>query len=210
LNPPSIILTNLYYLPPIEYFVAIQDFNEVWIDPHELFQKQSYRNRTHILLANKVDVLSVPVVGSNRRELYKDKKIDYNQKWKNVHMRGIQSGYGKAPFFEFFFPYYEQIFDKNLTFLFDLNLELLTVCLKLLKLKTSLNLMPQGEFLSNSVDIRGLIHAKEGFSSRDIMTPQVYSQMFGLDFVPNLSILDLLFCIGPESNEVLIRSKKNH
>jgi len=210
LNQENTIVTDLFYLPPIEFFVAIQDFEEILIDPTERFQKQTYRNRAHILLANKTDVLSVPVIGSSKKQLYKEVKIDYNQKWKNVHLRGIQSAYGKAPFFEYFYPYFDQVFDKNMTFLFDLNLDLLTVCLKLLKLKVKLKVESNYDILPVSADIRGIIHAKEGYAERDIMTPVIYTQLFGLDFVPNLSILDLLFCMGPESREVLIQSKKNH
>lgn len=204
------IIIDLFYLPPIEFFVAIQDCEQIIIDPEERFQKQTFRNRSHILLANKMDVLSVPVIGSSKKQLYKEVKIDYSQKWKNVHLRGIQSGYGKAPFFEYFYPYFDHIFEKNLTFLVDMNLELLTVCLKLLRMKSKLSLDPKVDFSPESVDIRGIIHAKEGFAQRDIMTPAIYPQMFGLDFVPNLSILDLLFCMGPESGEVILRSKKNH
>lgn len=204
------IIIDLFYLPPIEFFVAIQDCEQIIIDPEERFQKQTFRNRSHILLANKMDVLSIPVIGSSKKQLYKEVKIDYSQKWKNVHLRGIQSGYGKAPFFEYFYPYFDHIFEKNLTFLVDMNLELLTVCLKLLRMKAKLSLDPKVDFSPESVDIRGIIHSKEGFAQRDIMTPAIYPQMFGLDFVPNLSILDLLFCMGPESGEVILRSKKNH
>jgi hypothetical protein len=197
-------------LPPIEYFVSVLGFEEIHIDQTERFQKQTYRNRAQVLLANKVDVLSVPVIGSSKKQFYKDVQIDYSQKWKNVHLRGIQSAYGKAPFFEYFYPYFDQVFDKNLTFLLDMNLELLTVCLKLLKLKVRLDLEMSNHFNLESVDSRGIIHTKEGFSHRDIMASYPYPQMFGLDFVPNLSIIDLLFCMGPESKEVLMQSKKNH
>lgn len=210
MNQDSTIITDLFYLPPIEFFVAVQDCDEIKIDPSERFQKQTYRNRAHILLANKMDVLSVPVLGSSKKQCYREVKIDYSQKWKNVHLRGIQSGYGKAPFFEYFYPYFDPVFEKNLTFLFDMNLELLTVCLKLLKLKVSLNVEQNIGKVPESADIRGIINTKAGFADRDFMTPSIYPQLFGLDFVPNLSILDLLFCMGPESREVLIQSKKNH
>lgn len=210
MNQEKAIITDLFYLPPIEYFVATLGFEEIQIDQTERFQKQTLRNRTNILLANKVEVLSVPVTGSNKKQLYKEVKIDYNQKWKNVHLRGIQSAYGKAPFFEYFYPYFDQIYEKNLTFLFDLNLDLLTVCLKLLSVKTKLKLVTESDSAQESIDLRGIINTKVEFTQRDIMTPYVYPQMFGLDFVPNLSILDLLFCMGPESLQVLRHSKKNH
>ena len=208
MNQKKAIISDLFYLPPIEYFVATLGFEEIQIDQTERFQKQTLRNRANILLANKIEVLSVPVVGSSKKQFYKDVKIDYNQKWKNVHLRGIQSAYGKAPFFEYFYPYFDQIYEKNLTFLFDLNHDLLTVCLKLLKLKVSLNVEQNIGKVPESADIRGIIHAKAGFADRDFMTPSIYPQLFGLDFVPNLSILDLLFCVGPEAEKVLKQSLK--
>ncbi|WP_373519979.1 WbqC family protein [Aquiflexum sp.] len=203
------LLTDLFYLPPVEYFVLISDHRELCINGTERYQKQTYRNRAQILLTNKVDTLSIPVLMGNSKQLYKEIKIDYDQKWKNIHLRGIQSAYGKAPFFEYFFPYLEIVYAKNLTFLFDLNIELLTVCLKLLQSNTKLKVVSENVDANNYPDTRGIINAKEGFGSRNIMTPYPYSQMFGVNFVPNLSILDLLFCKGPESKDILNLSKKN-
>jgi hypothetical protein len=204
------ILTELFYLPPLEYFVLINDNRELYIDGTENYQKQTYRNRARILLANKVDTLSIPVLGGNKKQLYREIKIDYSQKWKNIHLRGIQSAYGKAPFFEYFFPYLEDVYAKDLTFLLDLNLELLTVCLKLLQSNTNIKVLSEGFDTENYLDSRGIINAKTDFDSRDIMTAYPYDQMFGVNFVPNLSVLDLLFCKGPESKDVLNQSKKNH
>ena len=127
-------------------------------------------------------------------------------KWKNIHLRGIQSAYGKAPFFEYFFPYLDNVYEKQLTFLFDHNIELLTVCLKLLQLDTKINVLFDANYTNDILDRRGIINAKEDFASRNIMTAFPYDQMFGVNFVPNLSVLDLLFCKGPESKDVLNQS----
>jgi hypothetical protein len=204
------ILTELFYLPSIEYFVLINGYQELCIDGTERYQKQTYRNRAQILLANKVDNLSIPVLGGNKKQSYKEIKIDYSQKWKNIHLRGIQSAYGKAPFFEYFFPYLEDVYAKDLTFLFDLNMELLTVCLKLLQSNTKIEVLLGGTETDNYLDSREIINAKAGFEARSIMTAFPYDQMFGVNFVPNLSVVDLLFCKGPESKHVLKQSKKNH
>ena len=202
------LIADLFYLPPIEFFVAACESGKIYMDSNSIYQKQTYRNRARILLANKVDDLSVPVLGGRGRAQYKEIKIDHSQKWKNVHLRGIQSGYGKAPFFEFFYPYLEPVYDKNLTFLWDMNWELLTVCLRLLGL--GIPLLESGEMAQDSQfeDIRGLISPKASFLDRTIMSVHPYGQMFGRDFEPNLSILDLLFCKGTESKEVLVLSKK--
>lgn len=203
------IITDLLYLPPIEYFVAIQGHHEIWLDPRDRYQKQTFRNRAQIRLANKVENISLPVMGGNKKVNFLDVEIDYNQKWKNIHLRGIQSAYGKAPFYEFYFPYLEHVYAKNLTKLSAINLELLTVCLKLLKMEVSVKYLEVAIDNRNVADIRGKIHTKEGFQHRNILKPIQYSQLFGSEFVPNLSIIDLLFCAGPESREILAKSQKN-
>ncbi|MBD8488132.1 WbqC family protein [Echinicola sp. CAU 1574] len=206
----KVILADLFYLPPIEFFVVVQDFDELRLEAHDNYQKQTYRNRSLVRLANKVETLSIPVVGGNKKVKYSKIKIDYHQKWKNVHLRGIKSAYGKAPFFEYFFPYFEDVFQKEVDNLFDFNLELLTLCLKLLKFKTRITLTSNYTNKPTGVDLRSKIVAKEAFESREIYYPSPYHQLFGSDFVPNLSIIDLLFCEGPLAKEVIARSKKNN
>ncbi len=198
---------DLFYLPNLEFFVALLGQNELLLDLDGKYEKQSYRNRTTILLANKVETLSVPVHGGGHKVL-RDIKIDQNQKWKNIHLRGIQSAYGKAPYFEYYFPYIKGVYDRNADYLVDLNIELLTVCLKLLGMKIILKEIAQVELQHNAVDIRGILNSKQDFATREIYQPQPYPQLFGVDFVPNLSILDLLFCMGPESQDVLLKSQK--
>lgn len=203
------IVTELFYLPSLEYFTAIADHQLVLLDPEERFQKQTYRNRTRILLANKVETLIIPVIGGNKKVSYRDIEIDYEQKWLNVHLRGMQSAYGKAPFFEYYFPYLEKVYRAEPQMLFELNKQLLTLCLKLLH--WDIQIVSDVNKVDNAplVDIRRIIEAKQHFDTRQFYQPRVYNQLFGLDFVPNLSIVDLLFCMGPEAGSVLKKSEKN-
>ncbi|UJP63659.1 WbqC family protein [Mongoliitalea daihaiensis] len=199
---------DVSYLPPLEYFSAILDCSDLLIDEHAIFQKQSAFNRTTILLSNKVELLSIPVFGSRKRQLYRDVKIDYSQKWMQVHLRGIQSAYGKAPFFEFFFPDLENEFLKKPAFLWDFNWGLLTLCLQLAQINISIKkniVYSQEEDLE---DLRFLTRDKAVFSTRNYYQPHSYSQLFGADFVPNLSIIDLLFCEGPSTKRILELSRK--
>jgi hypothetical protein len=202
------IVTELFYLPSLEYFAAILGHEEIQLDDSESYQKQTYRNRTKILLANKIETLSIPVKGGNKKVAYREIKIDNSQKWKNVHIRGIRSAYGKAPFFEFFFPYFDKVYQKNAMFLFDFNFELLTVCLRLLQLNVRLTVCSDTGQIEPIKDIRGGLDAKISFSERGYYYPQPYSQLFGLDFAPNLSVIDLLFCEGTGAKNILIASQK--
>ncbi|MDX5340367.1 MAG: WbqC family protein [Cyclobacteriaceae bacterium] len=203
------VAIDLHYLPTLEFFAAIHDAEELYIFPSDLYQRQSFLNRTKVLLANKVETLSIPIQGRRPKIPQNRVKIDYSQKWQSIHLRGIQSGYGKAAFFEYFFPYFEEIILSGEEDLWELNKNLLTICLKLLRWPVKL---AEAEKLPEDLeilDIRGHIVPGRHFSGRDYYHPAPYTQVFGLDFEPNLSILDLLFCMGPESGKLLKISAKN-
>ncbi len=182
--------------------------DELLVFPADFYQRQSYLNRTRIRLANKVETLSVPIVGRRPKLPINHIKIDYGQKWQATHLRGLQSAYGKAPFFEFFFPYIEEVIMSKEESLWDLNHKLLTVCLKLLRLPVRIAVFSEKEIPGDVQDIRGIIEPGRPFSDRNFYYPAPYTQLFGVNFEPNLSILDLLFCTGPEAGKVLKESTK--
>ena len=204
------VAIDLHYLPTLEFFAAIHDADELLIFPNDLYPRQSFLNRTKILLANKVETLSVPIQGRRPKIQQSLVKIDYSQKWQSVHLRGIQSAYGKAPFFEYFFPYFEATILRGEERLWDLNKELLTICLKLLRWPVNLAIGENSTEGTDILDIRGHIVPGRHFSEREYFSPAPYPQVFGLDFEPNLSVLDLLFCMGPEAGNLLKNSAKNH
>ncbi|MFT5773690.1 MAG: hypothetical protein ACI9ZX_003099, partial [Algoriphagus sp.] len=194
--------------PSLEFFTAILDSEELLFLPIDRYQRQSFFNRCQIRLANKVETLSVPIVGRRPKISQSAIRIDYEQNWEKIHLRGIQSAYGKAPFYEFYFPYFEAVYQKKHEFLWDLNWDLLTICLKLLGLPVKIGTLNDVSFSTEIQDIRRLISPSVHFSERDIYTPQTYFQLFGSDFESNLSVMDLLFCEGPASKSVLLKSAK--
>ncbi|WP_114749820.1 WbqC family protein [Pleomorphovibrio marinus] len=203
-----VLAADLFYLPNIEFFSSLIQVEELVLNSREAYVKQTYRNRAEVLLANKKEKLTVPVVEGNRQKSYKEVKIDYGQKWLNVHLRGIRSGYGKAPFFDYLFPDLEQVYKRKPPFLWDLNIELLTLCLQFLRKDVSIVDEENWKANGTLIDIRGAIKAKELYKQRGFYHPYPYLQMFGLDFVPNLSVIDLLFCEGPASERILSLSRK--
>lgn len=202
------VAIDLHYLPSLEFFAALSDAEEILLFPKDLYQRQSYLNRTRIRLANKVETLSIPIQGRRPRIPIDQVRIDYSQKWQSTHLRGIQSAYGKAPFFEFYFPYFEGIFESKEESLWTLNYRLLTICLKLLRWPARLTVVESGVLVQDVIDLRGQIVPGRPFLERNLYQPVPYSQLFGLDFEPNLSILDLLFCAGPEADKILRKSTK--
>ena len=198
------LLIELHYFPCIEYFSQLIQFNTIYLEAHENFQKQSYRNRCKILAANKIDTLTVPVLGSNSKTPIREVEIDYTQSWQRIHWRAIQSAYGKAPYYEYFSDYFKNIYDKKPRFLWDLNLEALTVCLKLLQLEKKMVLTTEynkgvGFNVKDIVDKRSLIHPK----NQGETAATKYTQVFGKDFVNNLSIIDLILNEGPNGVAIL-------
>ncbi|MHA7130071.1 WbqC family protein [Algoriphagus namhaensis] len=197
------IVTDLFYFPSLEYFSAILPYQEILLSRGDLFRRNSLINRTEILGPNKRQRLSIPIQGRRPRIPQGELKIDYSQKWVQSHLRSIQTAYGKAPFYEHYFPYFEAVLLSQPERLWDLNSQILTLCLRLLQISAKVAEVDREADLTEEVDIRGLITTQERFSERKYYHPIAYFQLFGVDFEPNLSILDLLFCMGPESNRIL-------
>ncbi|GAB3530761.1 WbqC family protein [Pontibacter brevis] len=170
------------------------------LERHENYIKQSYRNRCHVLTAQGVQPLSVPVIRGNSREktLITEIEIDYSQKWHNVHWRTIQAAYGRAPYFEFYSDYLKDVYDRQPKYLFQLNEELLRLYLKLLKLNKPLIFTEayHATYANNVLDLRNRVHPK---IYPDNLHVKPYTQVFGKQFASDLSIIDLLFTQGPAS-----------
>lgn len=199
---------ELQYLPSLEYFACLIKYGEAEIEAHEHFLKQTYRNRCHILTANGVDTLIVPIVHSEKKMPIREVKIDYSQSWVKRHWGALTAAYAKAPYFEYFGADFEQVYRKKPVYLFDLNWELLTICLRLLRLKPTIRLTEtyQSAVETGHYDALSLIHPKKAYGHNNLYNPVVYQQNFGREFVPNLSVIDLLMCQGAEAGNILKRS----
>ena len=200
------LLIELHYLPCLDYMSGVVQFGDVRLEAQEHYQKQSYRNRCYVLTANKLDVLTVPVQQGTHHQPIRDLRIDTTQAWQMHHWRCLQAAYGKAPFFEYYAPDFERVYKKSWTFLFDLNYELLTICLKLMRVRMPIGLTEcyDKPAVIGLFDARSKVNPRNGTESYVFHNPVVYPQNFGQKFVPNLSNIDLLFCQGPSSLDVLM------
>lgn len=199
------IVLDLQYLPNTLYFSILAKADTIIIERHENFVKQTYRNRTHILTPNGIDSLSIPLIGSQKKIKIDEIKIDHTQKWANRHWRAINSAYGKAPFFEYYADYIKTEIYANSESLFELNLNLLTLCLKFLEIEHQISFTKAYEKtpLSPIIDLRSQIHPKKAFTSALNHVYIPYQQVFGSSFVQGLSILDLLFSEGPNAGSII-------
>lgn len=194
------VLLSSAYLAPIEYYQAIAQNDATIIEQYDHFEKQTYRNRCRILTCNQVMDLVVPIIRPKERCLFKEIKISYTEKWQQTHWRAIESAYNKSPFFEYYKEDYEPFFTKKYDYLIDLNQGLLETTMQLIHLYTPLSLSKtyqKEEELVGITDMRRSFHPKQIHTKTNKPYYQVFDQKFG--FQPHLSIIDLLFNMGPET-----------
>lgn len=196
---PGKILLSAAYLPPVDYFSLIAGADEIFVESCENFVKQSYRNRCYILTPSGRQILSVPVFEGSRHKIpIKEAKIDYSKRWQQVHLRALISCYKSSPFFDFYFDDIERIISSDHEYLFELNISLTEAILQMLRLRKTIQFTTSFEPLINEpYDYRSLINP-----DKDPVKPsKKYIQVFNLNdsFFPNLSILDLIFNMGPEA-----------
>ncbi|MDZ4716139.1 MAG: WbqC family protein [Cytophagales bacterium] len=199
----SSVLIEAHFLPSIEYFCALHAHESIVIEKHEHFIKQSYRNRCYVLTAHGVARLTVPLTGASAKVPVHQVQIDYGSRWQANMWRTLQSAYAKAPYFEFYTDDLRAELFSNTTTLFSLNTRLLSMCLKWLGWRKNITETMAYVEKSDQTDLRNTISAKSDFSQRPFYCACTYQQVFGKQFVPNLSVLDLVFCMGPEARNII-------
>ena len=200
----SQLVIEPHYLGSLEYYALLLQYDTIHVEVCDRFKKQTFRNRSYFLTANTVLPLILPVSYSSKT-LTKDVVVDHSQRWKKDHWGAFYSAYGKAPFFEYFSEMFSQVWGRESKFLVDINLAFLQLTLKLLQV--DVNLAYTEKYMADAEnDFRDSILPKKPYTDRKIYTPEPYSQLFGTTFVPNLSIVDLIMCEGPQAGQILAAS----
>ncbi|MDF3077608.1 MAG: hypothetical protein K0S09_1497 [Sphingobacteriaceae bacterium] len=190
----------LFYLPSVEYFTQlIRHKDDILLEKFEHFPKQTYRNRATIQSPNgKLDLIVPVIKGSKNHTKVKDVRISYDFRWQRLHWMSLQTSYRSSAYFEFYEDDLAPFYEKKWEFLFDYNEELFTLLLKFLKLNITYGYTDEYQPAANySLDFRDSIHPKQPPHGSVKPYFQVFEHQTG--FLPNLSVIDLLFSQGPQS-----------
>ncbi len=193
------------YLPPIWYIEKLLLTDTIVIEHHEHFVKQTIRNRCHILSPNGVQSLIVPVVHQNRfRTAVKDIRIANELSWQRQHWRSLCAAYRRSAYFEFYQDDMIFFYEKKYEFIFDFNLDLLRFLLEQLNIKKTINFTAEFQDPEKISQDNFRVKCNAGsplVSGSEKKYPQVFS--YKEDFVEGLSMVDLLFSMGPSSKNYI-------
>lgn len=185
------------YLAPVSLYVHLYTAERMLTDLDTPFVKQTYRNRTIIAAENGALSLTVPVVHNGGiKQAMRDVRISEHGNWRRMHWNAIVSAYKKSPFFDYYADDFRPFYEKRYEFLADFNLQLHATVCNLLGLDRKVVALSNKEHSTQTQDVRPLVEP----STTSMNAPQHYYQVFEQrnGFLPNLSIADLLFNMGPE------------
>jgi hypothetical protein len=194
------------YFSPISQYAAFVHAKEIVFEMDDNFQKQSYRNRCYIFNTNGRQILNIPVKHpiSSERKKTKDTLLEKGTSWQDQHFRSLKTAYSNSPFFEFYVDDLAPLFEKKYTYLQDVNIDTFLFVSEALQIDSDFKKTTSYILESENNDFRNLASAK--------VHPKIvldsYIQMFDdkHGFIPNLSILDLLFMEGPNAISFLTKN----
>ncbi len=193
------ILLHPSYFPTIEYMAAVAQAEKVFFETEDNYQKQTYRNRTYIAHSNGKLLLNIPIkhIKTGKRKKNKDVVVENDFPWQKQHWKSLQSAYRTSPFFEYYEDDLRPLFAEPVENLMIHNLKIFELLCELLGIDIETSQTTVYEEKPTITDLRFLIDAK----TKSAFIPEVYTQVHAANhpFLPNLSVLDLLFNEGPNA-----------
>lgn len=194
------IILPLQYFGSVEYWTAIiQGGDQVVIDIGENYVKRSERNRTTILASEGTMQLSVQLAHANHpRQPMRSMVVDYSKRWQHQHLVAIESAYRSSPYYDYYADRITALYEREWHSLLELNLATLDFVCRALRIERPHIVEQYVVATESDIDLRD---KKRGST----FVAEPYIQVFAdrLPFTPNLSIIDLLMCEGPEAINIL-------
>ncbi len=194
----KIILPTAYF-GPISYYSKIINNRVTLIETNENFIKQTIRNRCYISGSNKKLRLTIPKQKKNYNKSISSVEICYIENWQKNHWNAISSSYNSSPFFTYYKDDFKILFQKKEKYLIDLNNKAQNIILKILQHDSTVKQTTKYEKIGSFIDLRNHTWEKDIIKNYE----QVFIEKIG--FLNNLSILDLIFNLGPESTNYLLK-----
>lgn len=188
------MIIETQYLPPIDTFILASKYKTIYIEAHENYQKKSFRNRAIITGANGKLDLSIPLKkGKHNQKSIREVEISYTENWPKVHAQSIRSAYQSAPYYDYYADPILEIIQSGEKYLYELNMKLLNTINK----AVCLTIKETEEYLFEvENDFRSTLSPNSYAIDTQDPYPQVFNEKF--DFIEHVSIVDALFCLGPE------------
>ena len=201
-------LLSTAYLAPVEYYTKLLAYDHILVEQYDHYAKQTYRNRCTIAAPDGPLALSVPTVKPDTPKCFtRDIRISDHGNWRHLHWNALESAYNHTPFFEYYKDDFRPFYEQKYEFLVDFNEALCQLVCSLLDISPRISRTTDyAAAPTDADDFRERIHPKKDFRTEDPdFVARPYYQVFQdrLGFLPNLSIVDLLFNMGSESLLVL-------
>ena len=200
------LLLPSQYLAPVPFYAQLYTTPNAVEDWGEHYVKQTTRSRCYIATPQGPQPLTVPIERTQRNHCpMRDIRISDHGNWRQLHWRALVSAYENSPYFEYYADDFQPFYTQHYTYLTDFNEGLRRLVCELLGLPCEVEVSKEyvTEIAPSSIDMRPLA-SPQNLSARfpgAVPYYQVFSARTG--FLPNLSIVDLLFNLGPESRLVL-------
>ena len=198
------MITSSIPFPPVSWWVYASKATQITFDLAEHYQKMSYRNRYYLASPEGRTLMSIPLEkGRNQRVPVSAVQLSNATNWQDTHWKTITSLYGRSPFFEYFEHLLKPLFGQSYTYLHDFNKAGILLIDQLLQLRLDFSETMQFEksYPENVTDLRVLLSPQKIAGTGFPEYYQVFSERTG--FLPDCSILDLLFCEGTYATALL-------
>jgi hypothetical protein len=203
MNSTSVLLPACPF-PPVQYMAFLMQMpGKCFVEQHETYPKQTYRNRYTIAGANGKLQLVLPVTKPNGNHTKtKDIVVSHHDMPFKKHITALEAAYNSSPFFEYFIEEITQLFEQNHQNLIDFNLASLNCVSNMLRHQFEFTL--SSDFVQphtvdeGTTDLRYLLNPKN-IHSQQFLFPEYYQVFTKNGFIGGLSILDLIFNTGKET-----------